>query len=87
MEQLYRAYLPKSSAKWFNNLILNEPEIDLWLSTRLIHDIKNTSLQYFAEFRVKNSSILMNRYEKAFEERGIKLKILVDDLNQLSQVF
>lgn len=82
LESLYRAYLSKNSAKWFNQLMIEEPEFDMWLSTRLVNEkLKPASSfnNYYAEFRVKNETI-MSKYEKKFEQHGIKLQLLVNDL-------
>jgi hypothetical protein len=76
LESLYRAYLPKNSVKFFNKLMIDEPQFDLWLSTRLV---KNDVNNYFAEFRVKNESVL-NKYKTKFEQNSIQLQLLVNDL-------
>ena len=76
LESLYRAYLPKNSVKFFNKLMIDEPQFDLWLSTRLV---KNDVNNYFAEFRVKNESVL-SKYKKKFEQNSIQLQLLVNDL-------
>ncbi len=76
-----RAYIPKSNVKWFTQLMLDETQFDLWLSTRLISQktLNNTKFDYYAEFRIKNSTVL-SQYSDEFDMRGIMIKILVEDL-------
>lgn len=85
MEQLYRAYLYKNSAKWFNKLMIDEPGFDLWLSTRLINNNQSYG-DYYAEFRVKNETI-MSKYHEKFRENEIKLEILCRNLNRFVNDF
>lgn len=85
LEQLYRAYIPKSSVKWFNNLMNQEGSFDLWLSTRVnshntkLNQSSTISYDYFADFRVKDSKIMLV-YRNQFENREIYLKLLNDNI-------
>ena len=60
--------------------MIDEPHFDLWLSTRLVNNKSSTLGDYYAEFRVKNETI-MSKYADRFIEGGIKLEILCHDLN------
>ena len=70
----------KNSVKLFNRLMIDEPQFDLWLSTRLVKDNKTGFINhYYAEFRVKNETVL-SKYKKKFKQNTIELQLLVNDL-------
>jgi hypothetical protein len=60
--------------------MIDEPQFDLWLSTRLVNEKFSSFGDYFAEFRVKNETIMSKYFEK-FINNSIKLEVLCHDLN------
>lgn len=91
VEKILRAYIPsQEAAKWFNGFLNDKYEIDMWLSPRLTknnllaENVSNTSFEtykYYAEFKVSNFKSWTST-QRMMETRGIKLQVLVDDVEK-----
>jgi hypothetical protein len=86
IEQLLRAFIPKQSVSFFYQLVESQTDIDLWLSTRILtkahkERFNSSYFEYFAEIRLKDDSML-NHYEKILGLKGIKIDILVNDIQK-----
>lgn len=84
MEKVLRAYIPKESVRTFDAFLSGQVDVDIWLSTRLIRDKYNLTLEeaekykYLNEFRVKNLDLL-KQIEK---NQKIKFQVLIDDVRK-----
>jgi hypothetical protein len=81
LNKVYRAYISDSEAKWFNEYLKNDQNVDVWLSMRQNHLNKTAQYKYIAEFR----AIDLNQFEidkKNFAQHGVELQVLIEDLDK-----
>ena len=79
---MYRAYIPAKSIEWFNEFVYSLPQFDVWLSARLNKN-SSKSFKYISEFRIKSFKTETETDRDLFdqfENKGIKLEVLIDDL-------
>lgn len=55
------------------------PQLDVWLSTRLL-DERNQTYKYYSEFRLRLKESELNLVDE-FSKLDVKLELLIDDLN------
>jgi len=86
-DKVFRAFIPDSKVKWFDEKIRQTPEIDIWLSTRLLNGplLNSTSInyKYFCEFKLKYQT--GQDFEVLIEllkSNKIKLEVLIEDLSE-----
>ncbi len=79
---MFRAFIPSGKVKWFDEKIKETPEIDVWLSIRLLHR-PLLNYKYFSEFKLRYNTLHdLETLTELLRNNQIRLEVLVDDLNE-----